>query len=175
MHGNSSRETKSAYRLMIDTARANGLMAEMIRRYAVLGFECSLVEARKLAWFLMVATERFGLGTPIADDFTPTIQEAITSWPGPAGSAERKARIFGPREIGIAIDHLRRVDGARLSLKAALDCRAAKRRRATTTRTLPTHEWAKISRAKKVRNRLKPFWFRMTVSLGNGWSNDVRP
>jgi hypothetical protein len=35
---------------------------------------------------------------------------ALTSWPGPPGSAERKARIFGAREIGIAIDHLRRVD-----------------------------------------------------------------
>jgi hypothetical protein len=38
------------------------------------------------------------------------MQAALANWPGPAGSAERKARIFGSREIGIAIDHLRRVD-----------------------------------------------------------------
>jgi O-acetyl-ADP-ribose deacetylase (regulator of RNase III) len=50
---------------------ARALMAEMIRRYAVLGFECSLLEAQKLAWFLTVATERFGLANPIADDFAP--------------------------------------------------------------------------------------------------------
>ena len=188
---------------------ARALLAEMIRRYAVLGFECSLLEAQKLAWFLSVATERFGLANPIADDFAANrygpysdkvrhlldsldgsyiacdtriadarpfdpirfrderrdnvaaylttegakalrpaldhamavidgfqspyglellatvgwlnrregialepaaMQAALANWPGPAGSAERKARIFGSREIGIAIDHLRRVD-----------------------------------------------------------------
>jgi O-acetyl-ADP-ribose deacetylase (regulator of RNase III) len=185
------------------------LMAEMIRRYAVLGFECSLLEAQKLAWFLTVATEIFGLGNQIADDFAPNhygpysdkvrhllnsldgsyiacdtriadakpfdpirfrddrrdkvaaylttndakvlrpaldqatnviegfespfglellatvdwmnrrqgvalepaaMVAALASWPGPPGSAERKARIFGAREIRIATDHLRRVD-----------------------------------------------------------------
>jgi O-acetyl-ADP-ribose deacetylase (regulator of RNase III) len=188
---------------------ARALMAEMIRRYAVLGFECSLLEAQKLAWFLTMAAEMFGLGNPIADDFAPhrygpysdkvrhlldsldgsyiacetriadakafdpirfrderrdkvavylTTNEAralrpaleqatkiidgfqtpfglellatvdwlhrrqgvplepaamlaaLPEWPGPAGSAERKARIFGAREIGIAVDHLRCVD-----------------------------------------------------------------
>lgn len=50
---------------------ARALMAEMIRRYAVLGFECSLLEAQKLAWFLATAAERHGLGNPIATDFAP--------------------------------------------------------------------------------------------------------
>jgi O-acetyl-ADP-ribose deacetylase (regulator of RNase III) len=188
---------------------ARALMAEMIRRYAVLGFECSLVEAQKLAWFLAGGTERLGLANPIADDFVPyrcgpysdkvrhlldsldgsyiacdtriadakvldpirfkderrdkiaaylttegaralrpaldyasnviegfqspfglellatvdwlnrrqgvamephAMTAALASWPGPSGSAERKARIFGVREIGIAIGHLRVVD-----------------------------------------------------------------
>src|ERR1035441_5305847 len=31
---------------------ARALVAEMIRRYKVLGFECSLLEVQKLAWFL---------------------------------------------------------------------------------------------------------------------------
>jgi len=39
---------------------------------------------------------------------------AVTRWPGPDGSAARKARIFGAHEIGIAVDHLRRV-GATLA------------------------------------------------------------
>jgi O-acetyl-ADP-ribose deacetylase (regulator of RNase III) len=190
---------------------ARALMAEMIRRYEVLGFECSLIEAQKLAWFLTVGTERFGLANPFADDFvahrygpysdkvrhlldgldgsyiacetriadakpldpirfkderrdkvaaylttdgakalrpaldyatnviegfeTPfglellatldwlhrregialeqgAMTAAVAAWPGPPGSAERKARIFGAREIGIAIGHLRRADAA---------------------------------------------------------------
>jgi O-acetyl-ADP-ribose deacetylase (regulator of RNase III) len=190
---------------------ARALMAEMIRRYAVLGFECSLLEAQKLAWFLAVGAERFGLANPIADDFAANrygpysdkvrhlldsldgsyiacdtriadakpfdpirfrderrdkvaaylttdaakalrpaldhatlviegfqspfglellatvdwlnrrvgvaleaiaMQAAVRRWPGPPGSAERKARIFGAREIGIAIDHLKCVDAA---------------------------------------------------------------
>jgi O-acetyl-ADP-ribose deacetylase (regulator of RNase III) len=188
---------------------ARALMAEMIRRYAILGFECSLLEAQKLAWFLAVGTELHGLVNPIADDFTPdrygpysdklrhlldsldgsyiecdtriadarpfdqirfrderrdkvtaflttegvkalrpaldhasnviegfqspyglellatvdwlsrrqgvaletaAMMAALTRWPGPPGSAERKARIFGRREIGIAIEHLCRVE-----------------------------------------------------------------
>ena len=31
---------------------ARALLAEMVRRYGVLGFECSLLEVQKLAWFL---------------------------------------------------------------------------------------------------------------------------
>jgi O-acetyl-ADP-ribose deacetylase (regulator of RNase III) len=190
---------------------ARALMAEMIRRYAVLGFECSLVEAQKLAWFLGVGAQRRGLESPIADDFAPNrygpysdkvrhlldgldgsyiacetriadakpfdairfrderrdtvaaylttesakalrpaldyatdviegfqspfglellatvdwlsrrqgvaletaaMKAAMTAWPGPSGSAERKAKIFGAREIEIAVDHLRRVNEA---------------------------------------------------------------
>ncbi len=196
---------------------ARALMAEMIRRYAVLGFECSLLEAQKLAWFLTVAIERFGLANPIAEDFAPNrygpysdrvrhllasldgsyiacetriadagpfdpirfrdkrrekvaaylttpearplrpaldhatdivegfqspyglellatidwlnrragvsmevsvMTTAIARWPGPAGAAERKARIFNARDIGVAIDHLQRVEGPPLSQPA---------------------------------------------------------
>jgi len=48
---------------------ARALMAEMIRRYEVLGFECSMIEAQKLAWFLSGALTGLGLANPIADDF----------------------------------------------------------------------------------------------------------
>lgn len=48
---------------------ARALMAGMIRRYEVLGFDCSMLEAQKLAWFLGRAIDRAGLPNPIADDF----------------------------------------------------------------------------------------------------------
>jgi O-acetyl-ADP-ribose deacetylase (regulator of RNase III) len=48
---------------------ARAVMAEIIRRYAVLGFECSILEAQKLAWFLRRAIGVLGLDNPIGDDF----------------------------------------------------------------------------------------------------------
>ena len=38
---------------------ARALIAELVRRYWVLGMECSLLEIQKLAWFLERAIERF--------------------------------------------------------------------------------------------------------------------
>lgn len=48
---------------------ARALIAELIGRYEVLGFDCSLLEAQKLAWFMAVATSRMGILDPIAGDF----------------------------------------------------------------------------------------------------------
>jgi O-acetyl-ADP-ribose deacetylase (regulator of RNase III) len=39
---------------------ARALIAELVRRYWVLGMECSLLEIQKLAWFLERSIERFG-------------------------------------------------------------------------------------------------------------------
>lgn len=41
---------------------ARALIAELVRRYWVLGMECSLLEIHKLAWFLERAIERFNPG-----------------------------------------------------------------------------------------------------------------
>ena len=41
---------------------ASALIAELVRRYWVLGMECSLLEIQKLAWFLERAIERFSPG-----------------------------------------------------------------------------------------------------------------
>src|SRR5690606_19453804 len=38
---------------------ARALIAELVRRYWVLGMECSLLEIQKLAWFLERSIERF--------------------------------------------------------------------------------------------------------------------
>lgn len=185
---------------------ARALLAEMIRRYEVLGFDCSIMEAQKLAWFLSGAIGRLGLPSPIAEDFVANrygpysdgirhlldsldgsyltcerrvadarpfdpirfrherqdrigvyltapeagpyrpaldaaseiidgfqsphslellatvdwlnresgvalevdaMTAAIASWPGPEGSAERKARIFSRHHVNVAVEHLR--------------------------------------------------------------------
>jgi O-acetyl-ADP-ribose deacetylase (regulator of RNase III) len=44
---------------------ARALIAEMIRRYWVLGTECTLLEAQELAWFLERTIKRMGLEDPI--------------------------------------------------------------------------------------------------------------
>lgn len=44
---------------------ARALIAEMIRRYWVLGIECTLLEAQKLAWFLERTIKRLGLKDPL--------------------------------------------------------------------------------------------------------------
>lgn len=49
---------------------ARALVAELVRRYWVLGIECSLLEIQKLAWFLHRAMLRQGLEDPLKLDFT---------------------------------------------------------------------------------------------------------
>ncbi|WP_107852915.1 type II toxin-antitoxin system antitoxin DNA ADP-ribosyl glycohydrolase DarG [Oceanimonas marisflavi] len=44
---------------------ARALIAELVRRYWVLGMECSLLEIQKLAWFLERAIEAEGLKNPL--------------------------------------------------------------------------------------------------------------
>jgi len=44
---------------------ARALIAEMIRRYWVLGIECTLLEAQKLAWFLERTISRMGQKDPL--------------------------------------------------------------------------------------------------------------
>lgn len=44
---------------------ARALIAELVRRYSVLGFDCSLLEIQKLAWFLEREIEELGLENPL--------------------------------------------------------------------------------------------------------------
>lgn len=51
---------------------ARALIAELVRRYWVLGMECSLLEIQKLAWFLERAFERYNPGdNPLNLRFVP--------------------------------------------------------------------------------------------------------
>lgn len=45
------------------------LVAEMIRRYELIGFECSLLEVQKIAWFLVKITQRLSLNDLLKLDF----------------------------------------------------------------------------------------------------------
>jgi|TARA_R110002073_G_scaffold11861_1_gene53253 O-acetyl-ADP-ribose deacetylase (regulator of RNase III) len=49
---------------------ARALIAELVRRYWVLGMECSLLEIQKLAWFLERAIVAEGLANPLDLGFT---------------------------------------------------------------------------------------------------------
>ncbi len=48
---------------------ARALIAELVRRYWVMGMECSLLEIQKLAWFLERAVERFAPDNPLKLQF----------------------------------------------------------------------------------------------------------
>jgi len=55
---------------------ARALIAEIVRRYWVLGIECTLLEVQKLAWFMEASIAALGLGDPLrlqfkADRFGP--------------------------------------------------------------------------------------------------------
>lgn len=49
---------------------ARALVAELIRRYWILGMDCSLLEIQKLAWFLQRIIERQGLNNELKLHFT---------------------------------------------------------------------------------------------------------
>jgi len=49
---------------------ARALIAELVRRYGVLGLECSILEVQKLAWFVHRAIERRGLRDELSLKFS---------------------------------------------------------------------------------------------------------
>lgn len=86
---------------------ARAMMADMIRRYEVPGFDCSILEAQKLAWFLSHAARRLGLPDPIeggfaADRYGPysdKVRHLLDSLDGSYLTCERRvadARPFDP-------------------------------------------------------------------------------
>lgn len=49
---------------------ARALVAELVRRYSILGIECSMLEIQKLAWFLERDIVELGLSNPLDFQFT---------------------------------------------------------------------------------------------------------
>ena len=50
---------------------ASALVAEIVRRYCVIGIECSILEVQKLGWFMDRGVQRFGMGDPLRLNFVP--------------------------------------------------------------------------------------------------------
>lgn len=50
---------------------ARALMAEIVRRYSILGLGCSNLEVQKLAWFLQRSVLRLGIANPLQLEFAP--------------------------------------------------------------------------------------------------------
>ena len=48
---------------------ARALIAELVRRYSILGMDCSLLEVQKLAWFLQRQVEHMGVANPLNFNF----------------------------------------------------------------------------------------------------------
>lgn len=70
---------------------ARALIAEAVRRYWVLGIECTLLETQKLAWFLERSIKRMGLKDPlalgfVADRYGPYAQRLMHLLDGLDGS-----------------------------------------------------------------------------------------
>jgi hypothetical protein len=82
-----SERRQAQRRTALTPARA--LIAELVRRYSVLGFECSLLEIQKLAWFLERAIERFGLPDPLDLRF---VADQVRPVRAPADEAARQPR-----------------------------------------------------------------------------------
>jgi O-acetyl-ADP-ribose deacetylase (regulator of RNase III) len=114
---------------------ARALMGEMIRRYEVMGFECSMIEAQKLAWFLSSAISQLGLENPISNDFQANrygpysdgVRHLLDRLDGSYLNCDRRVADAGPFEP-IRFKHERRDDiGAYLTspevkpLRPALD------------------------------------------------------
>lgn len=58
---------------------ARALIAELVRRYWVLGMECSLLEVQKLAWFMERAVEQLpGVDNPLKLQFKPHLYGPYT-------------------------------------------------------------------------------------------------
>jgi hypothetical protein len=85
---------------------ARALIAELVRRYAVLGLQCSNLEVQKLAWFLQRAIEAMRLDNPldlrfVANKYGPYADQLRHLLDGLDGSylhCERRLSDAGPLE-----------------------------------------------------------------------------
>lgn len=85
---------------------ARALIAETIRRYWVLGIECTLLEIQKLAWFLERAIERHGLDDVLdlrfqADrygPFSPRLNHLLNALDGSYLRSDKRISDCGPMD-----------------------------------------------------------------------------
>ncbi len=90
------------------------LVAELVRRYWVLGLECSLLEIQKLAWLLERSITRLGLDNPLelrfsADKYGPyadRLPHMLNALDGSYLHCEKRIADAGPADT-IRFDHAR--------------------------------------------------------------------
>jgi O-acetyl-ADP-ribose deacetylase (regulator of RNase III) len=86
---------------------ARALLAEAVRRYWVLGMECSLLEVQKLAWFLERSLVRLGLRNDLKlnfiahryGPFAPNLNHLLHSLDGSYLRAEKRIADAGPLDV----------------------------------------------------------------------------
>lgn len=86
---------------------ARALIAEMVRRYWVLGIECSLLEIQKLAWFLERNIKSLGLDDPLdlrfeADKYGPyahRLTHLLNSLDGSYLHCDKRIADAGPLDV----------------------------------------------------------------------------
>lgn len=86
---------------------ARALIAELVRRYWVLGIECSLLEIQKLAWLLQRRVRMLGLDDPLKLDFVPHkygpyahgLHHMLNSLDGSYLHCEKRLADAGPTDV----------------------------------------------------------------------------
>ncbi len=93
---------------------ARALIAEMIRRYEVLGLDCSILEVQKLAWVLEFVIKRLGIQDPLklqfsADRYGPysdKLRHLLNSLDGSYLHSDKRLADASPQDvIHFAPDH----------------------------------------------------------------------
>jgi O-acetyl-ADP-ribose deacetylase (regulator of RNase III) len=86
---------------------ARALVAEAVRRYWVLGMECSLLEVQKLAWFLERSVVRLGLPNDLKlnfmahryGPFAPNLNHLLNSLDGSYLRSDKRIADAGPSDV----------------------------------------------------------------------------
>jgi hypothetical protein len=86
---------------------ARAMIAELVRRYWVLGIECTLLEIQKLAWFLERNIEQFGPDNPLdlqfkANKFGPyanRLEHLLNALDGSYLHCDKRIADAGPTDI----------------------------------------------------------------------------
>lgn len=94
---------------------ARALVAEAVRRYWVLGMECSLLEVQKLAWFLERSLKHLGLrndlklnfGAHRYGPFAPNLNHLLNSLDGSYLRSDKRIADAGPLDV-IGFDDARK-------------------------------------------------------------------
>lgn len=90
-----------------DLTIARALILELIRRYSVLGIECSLLEIHKLAWFVSRAIQLQGLADPLKlrfeaknyGPYAPNLSHLLNDLDGSFLNAEKRIPDSGPQDV----------------------------------------------------------------------------